>query len=392
MTQLPLPLLKKGYAMVVKKAQMRVVVLGAGLVGKAMAIDLKDAFSVTSVDINTEVLNELKEEYKIDTLKADLNSSAAIADAVKDADIVVGAVPGHMGYDMLKAVIEAGKPIVDISFFDADPFELDELAKKHDVTAIVDCGVAPGMSNLILGYYNQKMDVESFECYVGGLPVVRSWPYEYKAPFSPIDVLEEYTRPARIRENGEDVVKKALSEPEYLELENVGTLEAFNTDGLRTLMKTMDIPNMKEKTLRYPGHIYLMRVLRDSGFFSQEKLDVGGVSVRPLDVSSKLLFDKWRLEEGEDEFTVMLVSVEGEEDGEAARYSYHLFDRNDPGTGFSSMARTTGFTCTAAVHMLAEGLYTRKGVSPPEYVGAEEGCFEYIMKYLEQRDVHYQLA
>ncbi|MGH1364811.1 MAG: saccharopine dehydrogenase family protein [Calditrichia bacterium] len=378
--------------MEMKKAHTKVVVLGAGLVGKAMAIDLKQAFTVTSVDVNPIVLAELRDEYDIETIEADLSDSTAITKAVENADIVVGAVPGHMGYEMLKTVIEAGKSIVDISFFDADPFELDELAKKHDVTAIVDCGVAPGMSNLILGYYNSKMDVENFECYVGGLPVVRSWPYEYKAPFSPIDVLEEYTRPARIRENGKDVVKKALSEPEYLELENIGTLEAFNTDGLRTLLKTMDIPNMKEKTLRYPGHIYLMRVLRDSGFFNQEEIAIRGTKVRPIDLSSHLLFDKWKLGEGEEEFTVMLVSVQGKEDGKDSSYSYHLFDRNDPGTGFSSMARTTGFTCTAAVNMLAEGLYSQKGISPPEYVGAADGCFEYIIKYLEERDVHYRMS
>ena len=132
--------------------------------------------------------------------------------------------------------------------------ELDALAKEKNITAIVDCGVAPGMDNIILGYYNEKMKLTDFECLVGGLPKEKKWPFCYKAPFSPIDVIEEYTRPARYIENGEMITREALSDCEFVEFQGVGTLESFNSDGLRSIMFTMPhIKNMKEKTLRYPN-------------------------------------------------------------------------------------------------------------------------------------------
>ena len=271
------------------------------------------------------------------------------------------------------------------------PFALDELAKEHDVTAIVDCGVAPGMSNIILGYHNEKMNVEHFECYVGGLPVVRTLPYEYKAPFSPIDVIAEYTRPARIMENGELVVRPALSEVELLEFEGIGTLEAFNTDGLRTLLKTMPVPNMKEKTMRYPGHARFMNALRDTGFFDENSMEVNGTSVRPIDVTAKLLFPKWKLAKDEEEFTVMRVLIEGKENDKDKKYSYSLFDIFERNSGTSSMARTTGYTCTAVARLVLENQFTMKGICPPEYIGAAEGCFELIMKHFEKRNIDYRV-
>jgi len=368
-----------------------VIVLGTGLIGKAIAIDLCRKYRVTSVDTNTEVLGEIKESYPINTLVTDLTNPQAIKDVTTSADLVIGAVPGFMGFDVLKTVINCGKDIVDISFFNEDPFALDELAKEHDVTAVVDCGVAPGMSNIILGYHNARMTVERFECYVGGLPVVRSLPHEYKAPFSPIDVIAEYTRPARIMENGELIVRPALSEVELLEFEGIGTLEAFNTDGLRTLLKTMPVPNMKEKTMRYPGHARFMNALRDTGFFDENPMEVNGTSVSPIDVTAKLLFPKWKLEKDEEEFTVMRVLIEGKENDKDKKYSYSLFDRFERNSGTSSMARTTGYTCTAVARLVLENLFTRKGICPPEYLGAAEGCFERIMKHLEERNVDYRV-
>ena len=368
-----------------------VIVLGTGLIGKAIAIDLCRKYRVTSVDTNTEVLGEIKESYPINTLVTDLTNPQAIKDVTTSADLVIGAVPGFMGFDVLKTVINCGKDIVDISFFNEDPFALDELAKEHDVTAVVDCGVAPGMSNIILGYHNARMTVERFECYVGGLPVVRSLPHEYKAPFSPIDVIAEYTRPARIMENGELIVRPALSEVELLEFEGIGTLEAFNTDGLRTLLKTMPVPNMKEKTMRYPGHARFMNALRDTGFFDENPMEVNGTSVSPIDVTAKLLFPKWKLEKDEEEFTVMRVLIEGKENDKDKKYSYSLFDRFERNSGTSSMARTTGYTCTAVARLILENQFTRKGMCPPEYIGAAEGCFELIMKHFEKRNIDYRV-
>ena len=268
----------------------KVIVLGAGLVGKEMAIDLSGKFDVTAVDINEDALDRISGSG-VKTQRLDFTHEERLKNIIAEADLVVGAVPGFLGFQTVKRVIESGKNMVDISFFPEDPFALDELARQENVTVVTDCGVAPGMGNVILGYHNKRMNVSDYECLVGGLPVVREWPYEYKAVFSPIDVIEEYTRPARYVQSGVMVVKEALSDPELIHFDGVGTLESWNSDGLRSLIKTMpNIPNMIEKTLRYPGCIEYLRVLRESGFFSYEEVEVKGVKVRPIDVTAKFLF------------------------------------------------------------------------------------------------------
>jgi lysine 6-dehydrogenase len=370
----------------------KVIVLGAGLVGKAMAIDLSKNFDVTSVDINQQALSELN-SLGIKTQKADVTNATIISSLIKPFDLVVGSVPGFMGFEMCKNVIEAGKNMVDISFFPEDPFLLDELAKKHNVTVVTDCGVAPGMGNIILGYHNKKMKINSYECLVGGLPLVREWPYEYKAVFSPIDVIEEYTRPARYVQNGGLVTKEALSDAELIQFDEVGTLESWNSDGLRSLIKTMShIPDMIEKTLRYPGCVEYLRVLRETGFFSYEEMDVKGVKVRPIDLTAKLLFPIWKLKPGEEEFTVMRIRMTGTENGQERKLQYNLLDRTDRKSGTLSMARTTGYTCTAVVNLVIDGKFSRKGISPPEYLGEEEENFNFITGYLKERGVVYKTS
>jgi lysine 6-dehydrogenase len=370
----------------------KIIVLGAGLVGKAIALDLAKTFDVTSVDINSDALDFLQ-RAGVKTQKIDITDLALLRKTVESFDLVVGAVPGFLGLQTARTVIDAGKNMVDISFFPEDPFQLDELAKKKNVTIVTDCGVAPGMGNIILGYHNQRMKIQNYECLVGGLPLVREWPYEYKAVFSPIDVIEEYIRPARYVLNGAMVTKEALSDPELIQFAGVGTLESWNSDGLRSLIKTMpEIPNMIEKTLRYPGCIEYLRVLRESGFFSYEEVDIKGTKVRPIDVTAKLLFPKWKLKPGEEEFTVMRIWIEGTENDVATKYEYNLLDRTDLSTNTLSMARTTGYTCTAAVHLVADDKFNRKGICPPEYLGEDDGNFQFIVGYLKDRKVNYSVT
>jgi saccharopine dehydrogenase-like NADP-dependent oxidoreductase len=370
--------------------KQKITVLGAGMVGRVMAADLSKSFDVTVADLNETSLKEAKKNVRIKTLITDFTNPTQIQKAIAQADLVVGAVPGHMGFNMLKTVIEARKNIVDISFFPEDAFTLNKLALKNNVTAIVDCGVAPGMDNIILGYHYHCMKVNRFVCFVGGLPVQRIIPWQYKAPFSPIDVIEEYTRPARLMENGKVVIRPALSEPELLHFDNIGTLEAFNTDGLRTLLQ-LKVPFMIEKTLRYPGHIEFMKVLRDTGFFSNEEVEIKGLKVRPIDVVGKLLFKHWKYEKGEEDFTVMRVIVEGSEDKNLKRYTYNLLDRYDHTTNTSSMSRTTGYTATAAVNLLLCKQYNSKGIISPEMLGKISSCFDFILNYLKARGVNYTI-
>ena len=367
---------------------MQIAILGAGMVGRAIAIDLAATYSVTSFDISEHSLQLLSaKNKKIRTVKADLGNYADYDSLLNGFDYVISAVPGFMGYKTLEAIILAGKNVVDISFFPENALELDQLAKKNDVTAIVDCGVAPGMSNLVLGYYNERMKITDFECLVGGLPRKRVYPFEYKAPFSPIDVLEEYTRPARYVENGHIVTRPALSDAELIDFEEVGTLESFNTDGLRSLLFTMGhISNMKEKTLRYPGHIDLMKGLIKAGFLNNNPVSVKGQQVSPMEFTSALLFDQWKLGETEEEFTLMRIKLRDAE----RTVCYDLYDAYDAVSQTSSMSRTTGYTCTAALNMLIQDLFSSKGVFPPELVGRDEACFRFILGYLKERNIHYR--
>jgi lysine 6-dehydrogenase len=371
----------------------KVIVLGAGLVGAPMALDLaKDGeFEVTVADVNQAAIDKFSGAGNIKALVKDLSDTAELKQLIADQDIVLSAIPGFMGFQTLKTIIEAGKNVIDISFFPEDMFDLDALAHEKDVIAITDIGVAPGMSNVLIGYADAQFDqTTKAVIYVGGLPKKRQWPYEYKAVFSPIDVIEEYTRPARYIENGFQVVRPALSDPELIDFPGIGTLEAFNSDGLRSLANTIDCPNMIEKTMRYKGHIEIMAILRETGFFDKEPMEIKGVKISPLEFTSKILFPKWKLEDNEEDITVMRVIIEGMKAGKKQRYTYDLSDSYDPETGIHSMARTTGYTATMALRMLAEGLYTRKGISVPEFIGQDEKCVDFILKGLADRGVIYK--
>jgi lysine 6-dehydrogenase len=371
---------------------MKIIVLGAGMVGSAMAADLANDFEITCADLNPDILNLIGVNLNAKTIQCDFNDKKEVKKLILPFDLVIGAVPGFLGFETLKAIIESGKNVVDISFFPEDPFILNELAKKHNVTSVVDCGVAPGMCNIIAGFHNARMKIQSYECLVGGLPVVRKKPYEYKAPFSPIDVLEEYTRPARYIENGKLIVKEALTDIEEVHFEEVGTVESFNTDGLRSLAVTMpQIPNMKEKTLRYPGHANMMKGFRESGFFSKEQIKVKDTSIAPIDLISKLLFSNWKYQPGEEDYTIMRVSIEGEDEVGKVKYIYSLYDRFNRETNVMSMARTTGYTCTAVARLIIGGKLQRKGIIAPEFIGESEYGFEYVMSYLKERKVIYKV-
>lgn len=369
------------------------IILGGGMVGSAIAMDLKKSgLAVTVADRRPETLARVAKKHGVATEAADLGDPAAVKRLVAKSDLVVGALPSFLGLQTMRAVIEAGKPYCDISFLAEDPDDLSKLAAERGVTVVYDAGVAPGMSNMLAGWGAAHLDrCDRIDMYVGGLPAVRRWPFEYKAGFSPIDVLEEYTRPARLVEHGKMVVREALSEPELMEFPVVGTLESFNTDGLRSLVRTIpNVPFMREKTLRYPGHIELMRVFRETGLFSKDPIEVNGQKVRPLDLTASLLFPKWTFAEGEADITVMRVTVEGRRGGKHTRYNWDLFDRYDPETDTRSMSRTTGFTASIMAQMILDGRFVKPGVHPPEIPAHEPGLLDAMLSELEKRGVHYE--
>lgn len=368
----------------------KIIVLGAGMVGKAIAYDLSKKYEVTVVDMDSNALEICKTKCKVNTINHKISNNRDIQDIVTDFDLVISAVPGHLGLETLKNIIEAKKNVVDISFMPEDFMVLDDLAKKNGVIAITDSGVAPGMPNIILGHHSEGMKINNFEYLVGGLPKERKFPFEYKAPFSPIDVIEEYMRPARAKFNNQIISSQAMSDPEMVYFKGVGHLEAFNTDGLRSLLTSFPaIPNMKEKTLRYPGHIKLIKALKEAGFFNHETIMIDAYEIKPIDFTNKILFNNWKLKPFEEEFTVMRIIMEGIHEGHQKRITYDMYSEYDKTSDMSSMARTTGYTATAMANVIINGLYKNKGVNPPEWVGKNEAAYNYIIQYLSERGIEY---
>ena len=368
----------------------KIAVLGAGLVGSLIVRDLaqEGRYGVLAVDRDERSLAPLSSLPGVQTEVADLSSPAEISRVVAGVDAVVGAVPGFLGMAMLRTVLECRKPVADISFSPEDPFLLDAYAKKKGIPAIVDCGVSPGLSNVAAGRSIFLFDrTDSVRILVGGLPFQRTWPYEYRIVFSATDVIEEYTRPARVLRGGRIHVLPALSEPEPIEVPGVGTLEAFLTDGLRTVLTTIPARDLEEKTLRYPGHAEKMRMLRETGFFLSEPIDVGWVKVSPRDVTERLLFEAWRRRPAEEEFVFLRVVCEGASGDKRQRLTVELFDRTNPATGDTAMARTTGFPCAIAVRMLVEGTFREPGIHPPEFLGRDPKIYEALRGELERRGV-----
>lgn len=366
------------------RALKKITVLGCGLVGSAIAVDLCRDYNVTVADLDSEKLNEVQLNNPIRIVQCDFLNVNELKRIVNDSDLVISAVPGSIGYRVLKFLIELNKNVVDISFFAENPFELNDEVKKQNLTVVIDCGVCPGLSNVILGYHNKREKIISYKVYVGGLPKNPKPPFNYKAPFSPSDVIEEYTRPARFVKDGKVIVKEALSDVEIIEFPSAGKLEAFNTDGLRSLLYTLQIPNMIEKTLRYPGHSELIKAFRDAGFFGQEKLLIDNVEIRPIDFTSKILYQQWKLEKGEKEFTVMKILIESENN----KIEYNLYDEYDDKTQTTSMARTTGYTCTAVVRLILEKNFQLSGIIAPEIIGEDEKNYGFILDYLKKKNIY----
>lgn len=364
-------------------------VLGCGMVGSAIAKDLAaSGHRVKVFDKSTESLKRVADEKGIEPVQLDLSSPGSASGALSGADISVNAVPGWMGLSVLEQAIHAGVDMVDISFMPEDPAHLDGFASEHGVRCIVDMGVAPGLSNMLFGRALASLGtMRKFVCRVGGLPVERKLPWQYLAPFSPIDVLEEYTRPARIVRDGRVVTLPALSEPQVYDYPGIGTLEDFLTDGLRSLLRYCHlVPAMEERTVRYPGHRDAVILLRDSGFLSTGKVRVrGGFEVAPIDLASRLLVKSWEMKPSDRDITVM--SVEAESTDGNARKGWRLIDHYCGRTRTSSMARTTGYTCTAGVELILSGQLAKPGVMFPEDVSTRKACFDMVLSHLEQRNI-----
>ena len=221
----------------------KVLVIGGGLVGLPMAKDLNDDYDVTIVDSR-------QLETTIKTIESIVSTDSPLLS--EDYDLFINALPGEIGKDILFELLKKGKNVVDISFFSYDNLSaLEYLAKENNSVAVMDCGVAPGLSNVLAKHLEKLFDrCDDIEIMVGGLVQERELPFEYKAMFSPSDVIEICTRPAKVLENSNLIVKPAMSDYKHEYFKGIGTLESFLSDGARTFLDNTTSSNVREKTLR----------------------------------------------------------------------------------------------------------------------------------------------
>jgi len=371
---------------------LRILTIGCGHIGSVLARDLLENMSSVRIVISDSDLNRAKsvantiEKENVDSIQLDASDHPRLVSTLKDFDLAVGLAPGRIGYETVKACVEAGVNMVDLSFMPEDPLTLHSEALKADVTVIPDCGVAPGISNFLVGRACSLLDeVEQAIILVGGIPEKAIGPLGYKVTWCVEDLLEEYARKAKIVKDGKLVEEEALNGLELVEFPGVGKLEAFYTDGVRTMHSTIrGVKNMWEKTLRYPGHAEKIKLLRDLGFFDETKLE--GIDVSPRELTIKLLEKNLSLPEISD-LLLMNVKVTGSKGGSRVLYNYRILDRYDSAGKITAMARTTAYTASIVVQLLANNEIREKGVIPPERLGMDERLFNKIITELSKRGI-----
>lgn len=372
---------------------MKVIVLGSGKIGSIMARDFSESnpgSKVTLGDISEDRAKEAASGIKgASGATIATSDHEALTEQLSGYDLILGALPGDYGYRALEAAIEAKVDTVDVSFTPENPTQLDGAARSAGVTIIPDCGVAPGLSSILTGYSTSRLDkVREAHIMVGGIPETPVPPLGYTITWSAEGLIDEYVRDVTIIENGEKVQVPALSGLEEIDFPGVGKLEAFYTDGLRTLAVSFpEVESMWEKTLRYTGHVEKVRLLRELGFFSDEPVTVEGGEVQPRLVTARLLERTlWKPEIGD--LLAMNIEVRGEAGGKKTGYRYRIIDRFDHETGVTAMARTTAYTASIVAGMLAQGTIKGPGVIPPEKLGMKKGFTENLIAQLKRRGVH----
>ncbi|MGC9131206.1 MAG: saccharopine dehydrogenase family protein [Pyrobaculum sp.] len=334
---------------------MRVLLMGCGHIGRYIYEALSPRHEVVAVDKGGACPEALAQD--------------ALEVAVGGYDLVINALPGNVSYKASRRALEAGVDVVDVSFYAEDPFALDEVARRAGARYIPDAGVAPGLSNVLAGRIVADLGrVDELGIYVGGIPERPVGPLGYSITWSPTDLIEEYTRPARVKRGGQVAAVDPLGDVELVH-SPLGLLEAFYTDGLRTLLKTLDVPNMYEKTLRWPGHLEKIKLLRDLGFMSEEG------DPQPRLVTARLLA---RLKF--DVRDVVYMRVVGA--GGVRKIQYEVLAR--PRDGWSAMQVAAGSVAVGMIYVVKD---LEPGVTPPEYIGMSNRLFPRLVATVRQQGV-----
>jgi saccharopine dehydrogenase-like NADP-dependent oxidoreductase len=347
---------------------MRILVLGGGAQGRVIAADLAASLpeaAITVLDLAPPVLPPLP---NLAAIAGDCSDPEAIARHLREHDLGVGALPSRLGLGAMQAAIAARRPLVDVSFTAEDPLALDGEARAAGVTIAPDCGLAPGLSNLLLGRaVSAHGTPREATIMVGGVAEDPSRPYGYVVTWSLDDLMEEYTRPARIVRDGRETTVPVFSGLARVTVEGVGEMEAFYSDGLRTLIHTLPgVREMGEMTLRWPGHVAAIGPHLAAGTLREE-------------LRARCTLDPPR------DLVALVVRVR--HDGRSQEVT--MVDRYDTATGLTAMARTTALTTSVVAQLAAAGGLGGAGVRPLELVARDERACRFVLDGMAARGVRF---
>jgi lysine 6-dehydrogenase len=397
-----------------------VIVLGAGLMGSSIAMDLLESSVVSQVvvvDSSSDRLramqakasklsgldqttgSNLKLAEKLQTVELDIvKKKEDLRNLLSKNEIGIGALPHDIAEEAVKSALEAGINFVDLiySWRHDRSTAVDNKAKQKGVTIIPACGLAPGLTSILAkNSADQMEEVDSVKIMVGGIPEVPRQPLNYKVVFSIDSVLEEYTRDALIVRDGKKITVPALSENEDLSFNEFPDqkFEAFVTDGLSTLPETLKrVKFMEEKTIRWKGHANQIQLLMDLGFFSERpvNLKTTGNRVSPRALLATLLDKKLAMHQGDKDMTLLRVDVQGRKrkgDKSTRIHQYEMIDKFEVPTQTTSMARTTAHPCSTVALMVLEGRITERGFIPPE-LAIKDDRFDEFLSRLELKGLN----
>jgi lysine 6-dehydrogenase len=374
---------------------MRFLVLGAGLMGRAVAFDLSRSESVEHIrvlDIDERKAVEVKEfldSPKVGIARLDVADHGRLVEVMADCDVAVSCIPYRFNYELATAAVEAGCGFCDLggnTDIVQRELSLDEDAKSAGVTVIPDCGLAPGLSSILAADAMKRFDrMEELHIRVGGLPVNPRPPLDYMMVFSPVGLINEYKEKCIVIKDGEVRTVEPLEDLEELEFpEPFGKLEAFTTSGgTSTLPQTLlgKVDALDCKTIRYRGHCEKIKLLRDLGFFDETPVLVDGREVVPRDITEALLVSM--LSFGEDDVVLLRVWATGVQEGRERTVTYTMVDHCDRANGLTAMMRTTAYPASILAQMIASGEIAQKGALPQELVVPTERFLE----ELKEREV-----
>ena len=375
---------------------MRVSLLGCGLVGYAIAYAFaEDNLSNIEFNLYDSSTKNLRRCMSLplnitQAEKVDLSAEDILKRVLKNSDLIIEALPGSLGFKVMRLASELCVDTVSVSYTPENPLILHEKFKKCKSILIPDAGFAPGISNILVGHASTLFDsLEDVRIYVGGLPEKPIGPLKYVITFSVDDLIDEYLRKARIIRDYNIVHLDSLESVEIVEIPRFGVFEAFYTDGLRTILYSMagKIRNAFEKTLRYPGHIEGMKLLRELGFMDEEPLNIEGHKVIPRKFLSEILKRKLLLPNVRD-IAILFLRINGSKHTSKTKLQYLVWSEYDASRGLSAMSKITGFTTYSIAKVVMN--YSNRldyGVIPPEYLGMDDVIYKCIVNDLLKKGI-----